>query len=184
MDSFDLDADVDGVDGDIDGDGANGSFLHSALKIVNATDVPIMMVLSLLSLFKWASLVVWHSIFTWSELWWGGLLGILVGLIVSCILARIVMVPLKPVFQAFKKGEDDAEPVVGQICEVVSTSMTDKYGRVKVPRLKGSPAVVVCRLAEGESALEKGATVLIYARSKEEKIYLAKKADELLTPKI
>lgn len=186
MDGLDIDADVDGVDADLDldGDGAGGSFLHAALKIVNAADVPLMMVMSLLSLFIWASSIVWHSIFSWSGLWWGGLLGILVGFIVSCILTRILMVPLKPVFQAFKKGEDDAEPVVGQICEVVSSSMTDKYGRAKVPRRKGSPAVVVCRLAEGEPALEKNDTVIIYAYSKEEKLYLAKKADELLNYKV
>jgi hypothetical protein len=178
LDGLDFDVDADGIDGDLDG--ANGSFMHGALKVVNATDVPIMMVLSLLSLFKWASLVIWHSIFSWSELWWGGLLGILVGLIVSCILVQIIMVPCKPFFQAFKKGEDDAEPVVGQLCEVVSTTITEKYGRVEVPRLSGSPAVVVCRLSEGKSALAKGAMVLVYKYSKEEKVYVAKKADGLI----
>jgi hypothetical protein len=179
LDSLDFDMDGDGVDGNIDSEGAGGSFMHGMLKAVNATDVPLMMVLSLLSLFMWSFLILWHSSLSWAGIWWGGLLGLVLAFFASSILVRIVMVPCKPIFQAFKKGEDNAEPVVGQLCEIVSTTLTDKYGRVRVPRLKGSPAVVVCRLSEGQPTLEKGTFVLIYKYSKAEKLYLAKKADEL-----
>lgn len=170
--------DMDALDIDFDSDtdaGGSGGILVGFLKVVNATDVPLMLVLTLISLFKWMFGVLWHGSATMASLWWGALLGLVLGLVVACVLTRVLMVPLKPMFSAFKRGEDDQEPVFGRECEVVSGELTDKYGRVEVPREKGSPAVVVCRLIEGDVPVPKGAMVVLFDYDKEEKVYLAKK---------
>ena len=170
-----IDMDALDLDFDSEAEGASGGFLVGVLKVVNATDVPLMLVLTLLSLFKWMFVVLWHGSLSMASIWWGALLGLVLGFVVACILTRLLMVPLKPLFLAFKKGEDDQEPIFGRECEVVSGELTDKYGRVEVPREKGSPAVVACRLSEGDVAVPKGGAVVLFDFDKEEKIYLAKK---------
>ncbi|SHI68801.1 Protein of unknown function [Rubritalea squalenifaciens DSM 18772] len=168
IDSLDIDADA---DADTDG----GGFMAGFLKIVNATDVPLMMVLSLICLFKWMLLVMYHGYVGFASLWWGGLLGIIGAFIIACIVTRILMKPLSPLFAAFKQGENDEEPVYGRECEVVSGTLTDKYGRVEIPRERGAPAVVACRLVEGDVPLKRGDKVVLFDHDKENSLYVAKR---------
>jgi len=101
-----IDMDALDLDFDSEAEGASGGFLVGVLKVVNATDVPLMLVLTLLSLFKWMFVVLWHGSLSMASIWWGALLGLVLGFVVACILTRLLMVPLKPLFLAFKKGED------------------------------------------------------------------------------
>ena len=85
------------------------------------------------------------------------------------------MIPLKPLFGAFKRGEDDEEPILGVESTVHSGELTETYGRVEVPRLKGAPAILNARLLEGARPLEKGDKVILFG--KEDDLYLAKKSN-------
>jgi len=168
--NFDFDADVD-ADGDVHTDG----FFAATLKLVNGVDVPFMLVMTVLKIIMWFFSILYHTYVSFAAFWWGGLLGLVISFVLGCIVTRYVMVPLKPLFQAFKKGEDDEEPILGVESVVVSGELTSEYGRVEVPRSKGAPAVLNCRLPDGGVTLKKGTKVILYTKDKETDLYLAKK---------
>ncbi len=168
--NIDLDTDID-ADGNVSSDG----FLASSLKLVNGADVPFMLVISMLKLMMWVFSVIYHGYVEFASYWWGGVLGLLASFILACVVTRYVMVPLRPLFASIKRGEDDEEPVFGVESTVVSEELTVKYGRVEVPRYKGAPAILTCKLAEGSVTLEKGSKVILFSREEESGLYLAKK---------
>lgn len=172
MDSIDFGFDSDsGLDGDI---GNSGGLLTSFLKLVNATDVPFMLVFSVVTLCKWfiniAAILYWNA----GGLVWLGLTTWVIGFFFSCILAAILTKPLVPVFKAFRAGEDDEEPILGQSATVVTSHLTEKFGQVRVMRKKGATALVNCRLACGQTELSKGDDVTIISRDEKDGVYICK----------
>lgn len=167
--------DIDSLDIDADADADGGGFMAGFLKVVNATDVPLMLVLSLICLFKWMLLMFYHGYVAFAAVWWGGLLGIIGAFIIACILTKLLMKPLAPLFEVFKQGENDEEPVYGRECEVVSGTLTSEYGRVEIPRERGAPAVVACRLTDGDVPLKRGDKVVLFDHDKEKGLYVAKR---------
>jgi len=179
IDSLDFDFDTD-IDGDLNTDATPSSsgFLAGLMKAVNATDVPVMMVLSMLTLFMWVISILSNSAFNPenSALITGGLL--IGNFIVSCILVKIITQPLIPFFKAFKKGENDDEPVIGRIGMVKSRVIDAKYGQVEVPRENGAPAIVNCRMADDHEPLMRGTEVLIFEQDTEKKLFVVREASK------
>jgi len=180
MDSLDLDLDVDaGTDADADVDSevdVGHNILGTTLKLVNAQDVPIMMVLSLLTLFMWTISIITNFYINPDK---SALLalGLLVGnFIVSVLLVNLITQPLRPIFRAIKKDEEHV-PLVGSIGTVKSRVIDQKYGQVEVIREGGSPALLNARLEDG--ALTRGETVIITSYDDNNKRYLVKSAPEL-----
>ncbi len=177
LDSLDIDFDAD-IDSDIDAGSASpsGDFLVGLLKIVNATDVPLMMVLSMLNLFMWA-IAILSNLALNSDQSYLIAAGLLIGnFIISCILVKIITQPLLPFFRSFKKGENDDEPVIGRIGIVKSQEIDGKYGQVEIPRNNGAPAIVNSRMAEGHEPCKRGDKVLIFDKDQEKSLFIARAA--------
>lgn len=179
IDSLDIDFDMDtDIEGDIDTDAtpSNVGFFAGLMKLVNATDVPVMMVLSLLTLFMWVISILSNAAFNpgHSVLIAGGLL--IGNFIASAILVKIITQPLIPFFKAFKKGENDDEPVIGRIGIVKSRIIDSKYGQVEIPRDNGAPAIVNCRMADGHSPLMRGTQVLVFEKDEEKTLFVVREA--------
>lgn len=177
IDALDVDFDTD-IDGDLDSDVSphDIGFLGGLMKFVNATDVPVMMVLSLLTLFMWVIAILSNSAFNPNQ---SGFIagGLIIGnLIVSCIIVKFITKPLIPFFKAFKKGENDDEPVVGRIGTVKSRIIDSKYGQVEIPRDNGAPAIVNCRMADGHSPLTRGSKVLVFDKDSENKLFVVRES--------
>ncbi len=174
---FDFDFDAD-TDADLDTDITPGSsgFFVTALKFVNATDVPLMMVLSFLSLFMWIIAIFVNATFNpgHSALIASGLL--VANFFISCLLVKIITKPFIPFFNAFKKGENDDEPVIGRIGIVKSKLIDSKYGQIEVPRQHGSPAIVNARMGDGHSPLTRGTEVLLYDKDQESFLFIVREA--------
>ena len=170
IDSFDIDLDAD-ISLDANGD-AGGHFpspLASALHFVNAADVPLMAILTLLSIFMWACSVLGNYYFNPDLL--GGLIIIifLSSFILSTILVKIVTKPLVPIFRKMKELEK-AEPAVGGTAIVISKSVDAKYGQAEQKRDKGAPAILTCITSE-ETPIPRGTEVAIVSYDKETGIY-------------
>lgn len=154
LDSFDTEVDGGEVEG---GDGVLG-FL---LRAVNAQDVPVMMVLSVLSLFMWLIAIASNYYLNPGQ---NGLVafGLLTGnFILSVILVKLVTQPLRPVFRSIKNDKEHQEPLVGSAGTVKSRILDRDFGQCEVPRPKGSPALLNCRLVDGEKPLERGEEILV-----------------------
>lgn len=177
IDALDIDLDIDS-DGDLDADvtPSNLGCLGSALKFVNATDIPVMMVLSLLTLLMWGISIFSNAALNPS----GSILlatGLLVGnFFVSCVIVKFITQPLRPMLRAFKKGENDDEPVIGQIGTVKSRVIDGKYGQVEIPRQNGAPAIVNSRMGDGHPPQTRGSEVLVFDHDSEKKLYIVRPA--------
>lgn len=155
---FDADLEVDAEGGELEG---GGGVLGFFLRAVNAQDVPVMLVLSLLSLFMWLIAIISNYYLNPGH---SGLvaLGLLaVNFIVSVILVNLATQPLRPVFRSIKNNQEHQEPIVGSAGTVKSRILDRDFGQCEVPRPKGSPALLNCRLADGEKPLVRGDEILV-----------------------
>ena len=179
MDGFDFDLDLDtDVETDV-------SLSHNVfgvmLKVVNAHDIPLMLILSLLTLFIWIVSILSNYYFNPSQSWLVAL-GLFFGnFIVSTILVNLVTQPLRPFMRELKKDEKHI-PLVGSIGEVKSRVIDEKFGQVSIVRDGGSPALLNAKLVEG--SLVRGETIVVVDYDEESKRYLVKSAPELKINKI
>lgn len=178
-DTFDVDFDVD-VDLEIDakadvhGDHHSGSFIGGIMKFVNAQDVPLMIILSFLAVFMWGISIFSNYYFnpSGSDL---VALGLLAGnFIASVLLVKVVTTPLRPLMRAIKNDADAPPPVIGSVGLVKSRLLDQNFGQVEVIRDKGAPALLNCRLRDGEEGQMRGSEVLIYDFDKEKDRYLVR----------
>ena len=168
-----LDFDTD-LDLDIDADISGGGVFSSILVFVNATEVPTMLMLTLLNASMWAISMISNDLLNPSDS-----LGVAAGLfvtnfIVSVFIVKFISKPLAPLFKAIKNDVEAAEPLIGQVGKVKSRVLDHHYGQVVVPRHNTAPALVNCKLAESDKPLVRGEEVLIINYDKESKRYTVK----------
>jgi len=183
---FDFDPDIDpdiDIDADIDIDTdvtpSSTGFLLSGLKFVNADEVPLMMVLSFLTLFMWVFSVLSNYYFNPSQSGGIALLLFVINFFLSALAVKIFTQPLLPFFKAFKKGEDDDEPVIGRVAIVKSRVIDQKYGQIEVPREHGAPAIVNARLRDGHAPLLRGERVLVFDIDPETHLFLVSPSNSI-----
>jgi len=169
IETFDLDLDV---DADGASEGAIPPSIAAALRFVNAADVPLMAVLSLLSIFMWALSILGSYYLNpgAKEL----LAFMIIGgaFVMSVIATKLVTTPLVPVFRKIKELEK-AEPAVGGVGIVVSKQVDQKYGQVEQKRKEGAPAILNCRTSE-DSPIPRGTEVAVTSYDKDRGIYLVR----------
>jgi len=173
---FDFDTDAD-INLDLDADAnlnAGGSFFGSVLNFVNAVDVPIMLVLTILNALMWALSLTMNDY--WNP---NGSLGIsagffLVNFTVCVIATKYITKPLVPLFNALKKDPEAAIPLVGQLGKVKSRVLDHKYGQIIVERDKNAPALLNCKLSETDEALVRGDEVVVVRYDEPSKRYVVR----------
>ena len=170
IDTFDIDLDAD-LDGDAEG--VVPSPIAAALRFVNATEVPLMAVLTILSVFMWVSSMMGNYYFN-PELSDLLILSIFAGsFVVGVILTKMATAPLVPVFRKMKELEK-AEPAVGGVGVVLSKQVDQKYGQVELKRKEGAPATLNCRTSD-ETPISRGSEVIIISYDKDTGTYLVRK---------
>ena len=165
---FDFDADM-----DIDVD-AGGSAMGSILGFVNATEVPVMFVLSVLNLSMWVISMISNELLNAS-----GNIGVAAGLfvvnfIISVLIVKFVTKPLAPLFKAIRNDVEAAEPLIGQTGKIKSRVLDHTYGQVEVTRKNTAPALLNCKLRESDEAMLRGEEVLIISYDKDSKRYIVR----------
>ncbi len=171
---FDFDANVN-VDLDADAEiDLNGGFFGTIMNFVNAADVPVMLVLTLLNVCTWVISMISNEF--WNP---DHSIGIAAGLfianfIISVILVRYLTKPLAPLFNAIKNDTEAAEPLIGQSGIVKSRVLDHNYGQVRVKRHNTSPALLNCKLSDTDQPLVRGDEVLIVRFDKDSKKYVVR----------
>jgi hypothetical protein len=170
----DVDADLD-LDLDADGDlhGSEGIF-GLLMRVVNAHDVPVMLVISLLTLFMWMIGVASNFYFNPGE---SGAIafGLFIGnFVLSVILVKIVTQPLRPLFRSIKNDKEHQEPIIGSTGFVKSRVLDQDFGQCEILRPKGAPALLNCRLAEGDEPLVRGEEILVIGHDDDTRKFIIK----------
>ena len=168
MGLFDLNLDgADSIDLDVNGDGEIDSsdgflpgLMSSVLKIVNASDIPLMLVISLISVLLWGSMMIGTMIVGVGSFLAGWPLA-LISLVVAILLCRFAVMPLKPFFRRMREEEEHHEPVIGRTGVVRSGELTDQFGQVEVSDKHG-PMLLNARLSLGDAPITRGQEVLVF----------------------
>lgn len=158
VDSIDLDANG---DGEIDhSDGFLSGLMGSVLKIVNASDIPLMLVISLIAVLLWGAMMIGTMIVGVGSFLAGWPLA-LTALVLSIVLCRFAVLPIKPFFRKMKEEEEHHEPVIGRTGVVRSGELTDQFGQVEVSDKHG-PMFLNARLSLGDAPMTRGQEVLVF----------------------
>lgn len=168
----DFDADV---DADIDVDGIDtGGVLSVILRVVNAQDIPVTLVVSLLSLFLWGISILLNYYFNPNDNGWVAFGFFLLNFIMSVLLVKAVTQPLRPLFRAVKNDDEHKEPLIGSEGHIKSRVLDANFGQCEIIRPKGAPALLNCRLAEGEEVMLRDQKILVVAYDDTTQKYIVK----------
>lgn len=172
---FDTDTDVD-VDVDTDMDVQGGGVLRSVLEFFYVGEIPVMVLVSVFALCVWMVSVLGNYYLNPK----GSLilsLPILAGnLIVSCMLVKIMAVPLRKLFKSLETDPNATRSVMGRICRIVTTEITNtRIGQGEVTG-KGAP-VLLNVMAEGDHVFVKDDEAVIVGHNKKTGVYLIAPVD-------
>jgi hypothetical protein len=145
-------------------------FFAGCLRVVNATEVPVMAVLSILFVMVWGCAMIGNLVLNPAG---NGGLGTLIGLgsvVAAVVLTRIITTPMKPFFRMLKNPSPENRPVIGRSGVVRSRELTERSGQVEIGE-KGEVLLLNARLAAGDPPLERGAEVIVYKYDQDTGIY-------------
>ena len=172
---FDTDTDVD-MDADTDMDIQGGGVLRGFLEFFYVGEIPVMVLVSVFALCIWVISVLGNYYLNPT----GSVilsLPILAGnLIVSCFLVKIMAVPLRKLFKSFDTDPNATLNVMGRICRIVTTEVTN--ARMGQGEIKGKGAPVLLNvMAEDDHVFHKDDEALIVGQNKQTGIYLIAPVD-------
>ncbi len=183
-----LDSDMDGVD--INGDGIpdfadhhsdhfhshQAGFWLSCGRFLHLGTVPLMIVLSVLSLSVWVISVLSNYYFNGEPDTRSSALALaylVPNLIVSMLITRIVVTPLKKLFAVFQARENSEPRIIGREGIVVSVQIDDRYGQVEVAT-DGAPLILHARTGIDQPPIPRGTPVVIYETTADHTFHLVR----------
>lgn len=166
--------DIDGIDGEGGGDGEVGGagIFQTILKIVGASDAPLIFVVSLFSIFLWASnVLVNHYLNPGFD---GSRATILLVPVVigSFVLTRVLVVPLRPFMKMIRTSEKPVT-ILGASGRVRSARLDDQFGEVEVETAERN-LILRARISAKEEPLQKGDPVLVVSKDEDAEIYVVR----------
>ncbi len=173
---FDTDVDID-IDLDVDADAdldLNGGIFSSIMNFVNAAEVPIMLVLTVLNAAMWAISLTMNEQWNPNESLGLAAVFFFINFIISVLITKFITKPIAPLFNSIKKDVEAAEPLVGQVGKVKSRIIDHNYGQIIVDRKNTSPALLNCKLSETDKALVRGEEVIVIKFEKNSKRYIVR----------
>lgn len=171
-DGADVDVDVDSADDMAHDHQGSENFLHTTIKVLGATDAPIMFVLTLYSLTLWAGNLLGNIYFNAADSGSRATVIFLAALATSFVVTRLTIRPLRPLMRLLRDTEK-REPLIGMSGSVRSLSVTLESGQVEVVR-DGAPILLHARIGEEGNALPRGTEVLIVMKDEESEVYIVR----------
>jgi hypothetical protein len=174
-----MDADEGGVD--FNGDGhadfgdhsAEGGFWLIAGKFLHLGYVPLMIVASVLALLMFTCSILGNYYLNPTRNATIALLLLVPNFLGSALLTRIIVTPIKKLFENLQDQTASEATVIGKVGVVVSMQVDSTYGQVEVPT-GGAPLLLNARVSPGHHALLRGASVIIFDASEDQSHYLVR----------
>lgn len=177
---FDFESDVD-ADGEGAGESAGEGFFAYFMRLVNAQDVPVTLIFSLLILFMWSISILSNYYLNPADSGWLAMGFLLANFVVSVLLVKAVTQPLRPMMRAIKNDQEHQEPLIGLAGIVKSGTIDQTFGQVEIPRTNGAPALLNAILPESHQALTRGAQILVIGYDEALQKHLVQASPDLLS---
>ena len=143
---------------------------HSVLLFFGVGRVPMMVLVSVLVLSLWfVSMVANYYLNPGQSMLLSAPI-FAANVFVSLMVLKTVSVPLRGLFKLFMTDANAPRPVIGRICIVITSRVSDRLGQAEV-RGKGAPIVLNCRGDEGR-VLKKGDEAIVVGLDKATGVYL------------
>jgi hypothetical protein len=170
--SIDGDADVD-VDSDIDGDG----LFHSILIFFRMGEVPLALLLSIVSLFWWFITTTVTIVFK-SGITMSGIL-LVPGFIAAYLLTVIAFSPFRKFFKELKSYEKDTV-IENKLCKLVTNLEPGRIGQASIAT-SGAPILINVRSSDGTS-MKIGDDAVVVVKDDNSDLYEIKQIKDILNP--
>ena len=178
LDFLDVDVDTNGPDHQ---EGFLGNLFQGALRLVNATDVPVMIVLSFLSILLWACTMIGNLWFNAGQSGLAGGIIVIAALVAAILLTRVSLAPLKPFFRIIRAENDKNPPVIGRTGIVRTATVDERGGQVEIENQE-APLLLNARLASGSAPLSRNTEVIVISHDPESGIYTVRSLSESIPP--
>ena len=150
------------------GDHHGAGWLSHILHFVNIGEVPVMIVVSVLSLWMWLFSMMANHYFNGGSMLWALAL-VVPNVAMSMVITRYLTWPLKKFFAALNREYDEHKPLVGRTCMVLTGEITGDFGQAQIDT-KGAPLLIQARAA-GTEILRKGETGLVVREDRNRNLY-------------
>jgi len=149
---------------------SHDSWFHGALRFVNATDVPVMIVLSVLVILLWAGSMIGNLWFNAQQSGMTGGIIAVAAFFAAVILTRFVVAPMKPFFRLIRADDEKHPPVIGRTGTVRTAWVDERSGQVEI-EMQGAPLLLNARVATGTFSLPKNTEVIVISHNPESGVY-------------
>lgn len=161
------------------GEAAEAGFWARCGRFLHLGQVPLIVVLSFLALFVWPLSILGNYYLNGTpgdrSTAMAALL-LIPNIVLSMLLTRLAVTPLRRLFAAMQSSSTEAETVIGRVGRVVSARVDEHHGRLEIPTI-GAPLIIQARVPAGAPPLAKGANALAFAASPDGATYLVKAID-------
>jgi len=169
---FEIDADVDfdlDADGEVDLGAEAGGLGRSILHFFYVGEVPIMVLSSILILCLWTiSMLSNHYLNPRGSMLIAGAM-FLGNAAASLFICKVIAMPLRRVYLSMEKDRNAPRDVLGRICVVVTTSVSEKIGQAEV-KTRGAP-IVLNVVAEDDHVFKKGDEAVVTGKDEPRGVY-------------
>jgi hypothetical protein len=158
------------------GDGHSHFFsdlVHGALRIVNAEEVPVMIVMSVLIIFLWGGAMVGNVWLHPDSTGWVGTWILLCSLAGSILLTRLILIPVRPLFRMMQNDVEEETPLIGRSAYVRTAVVSERDGQVVVEN-RGAPIIVGARVVHGAEPISRNTPVLVVSRDDDTGVYIVR----------
>ena len=150
------------------------------LHFVGVGDVPVMIIISVLSLAMWLGSMLANYYFTDGSALLA--LALLVpNFLVSVVVTRYLTLPLRPLFRLINKDRSPGEEVLGRVCRIVTSEANAKFGQAEITR-SGAPVLINVRTLDGV-VLRKGERAAVVRADSEKGVHYITPMPQLDSPK-
>lgn len=146
----------------------NGSFIIQALSFLNVGQVPLTLIISVLSVFLWCGSILANRYLTGGS----GLLAAVVlvpNLAIAVIATRYFTLPLRPIFRKLGRDRDERVELIGQRCTITTTEATPSFGQAEI-KTEGAPLLLNVRTIN-DAHLVKGETAIVVRIDNDRSLY-------------
>jgi hypothetical protein len=165
--------DLDGHDGGHNHDHPVFEWIHGTLRILNAREVPVMIVLSVLVIFLWCCAMLGNLWFNPDASGWRGGIVSIGALVSAVVITRFAVSPLKPLFRLVQDDPETGPPIIGRTGTVRTAHVNEREGQVEVEH-RGAPLLLHARTAEGSPPLSRGTEILVIHHDPETGIHIVR----------
>lgn len=158
-----------------------GGASQSLLQFMNGGEVPLTVVGSFLILGMWALSILGNHYINPSDSIWISLALLLPNFFLAAVVTRYATKPFRTFFRALNRNFDEAIPIVGSVCRVVTGEVTEVFGQAEV-ETKGAPITIQVRTKNRER-LRRGDQALVVGEEQENGVFHVVKFEDLKVEK-